>query len=42
MMAASVAEPARRRWYVAALDAALVAIIAWNVVKLGFFEIRAP
>ncbi|MDQ6703664.1 MAG: hypothetical protein M3Z96_11485 [Pseudomonadota bacterium] len=28
--------------YVAALDAALVAIIVWNVVELGSFEIRAP
>jgi uncharacterized membrane protein YhaH (DUF805 family) len=25
-------------WYVAGVDAALVAIIAWNVLELGFFE----
>jgi hypothetical protein len=41
-MAASVAEPARRQWYVAVLDAALAAIIVWNVVELGFYQGRAP
>ena len=28
-------------WYVAALDAALVAIVVWNVVKLGSLGERA-
>ena len=27
-------------WYVAGADAALVAIVAWNVVELGFFGAR--
>ena len=29
-------------WYVAGADAALVAIIAWNVAELGFFEAIEP
>jgi uncharacterized membrane protein YhaH (DUF805 family) len=29
-------------WYVAGVDATLVAIVAWNVVELGFFEAREP
>jgi hypothetical protein len=45
-MAASIAELARRRgdcpWYVAALEAALVAIVVWNVVELGFLEASKP
>jgi hypothetical protein len=46
VMAASIAELARRRgdcpWYVAALEAALVAIVVWNVVELGFLEASKP
>ncbi len=41
-MAASVAGPARRRWYVALLNAGLAAIIARSVAKLGFFAGPAP
>jgi uncharacterized membrane protein YhaH (DUF805 family) len=29
-------------WYVAGADAALVAIAAWNIVELGFFEALEP
>jgi len=29
-------------WYVAGIDAALVAIIAWNVVEVGCFGARKP
>jgi len=28
--------------YVAAVEAALAAIIVWNIAELGFFESRAP
>ncbi|HEY4846838.1 MAG TPA: hypothetical protein VIH87_03345 [Methylocella sp.] len=44
-MAASLPELAGRGspyWYAAALDATLVAIVAWNVVGLGFLEARKP
>jgi uncharacterized membrane protein YhaH (DUF805 family) len=29
-------------WYVAGVDAVLLAVIAWNAVELGFFESREP
>jgi hypothetical protein len=29
-------------WYVTALDAALVAIVVWNMVELGFLEAGTP
>jgi len=46
-MAASVAEPARRRsdcpiGSVALLAAAVVGSVVWNVVELGLLEARKP